>query len=170
MSSTSFGAYLILGTTYPKLTQNGHYLDRKVRVRPTGILSVESWHECLLVSSRGRNQAIPMCSFQNARVGIGRLEPLNKIEEFCAMIRAQDNYPSRSDLQLLRSVSVQRRAKRLPELGRLAQEMSVEETAFCADLQRASGVSTRRRWTNGGDHRLAGLREAGRPDFFTPCV
>src|SRR6185369_4110196 len=50
---------------------------------------------------------------QNARVGIGRLEPLGKMEEFCAMIRAQDNYPSRSDHQLLRSVSVQRRAEDL---------------------------------------------------------
>ena len=28
---------------------------------------------------------------QNARVGIERLEPLGKTEEFCAMIRAQDN-------------------------------------------------------------------------------
>jgi len=52
---------------------------------------------------------------QNARVGIGRLEPLGKTEEFYAMIRAQDNYPSRSDLQPLRSVSVQRRAEKLPE-------------------------------------------------------
>jgi len=48
---------------------------------------------------------------QNTRDGIGRLEPLGKTEEFCAMIRAQDNYPSRSDLQSLRSVSVQRRAE-----------------------------------------------------------
>ena len=63
MSFTSFGAYLISGTTYPKLTQNGHYLDRKARIRPTGILSVESWHEILPVSSRGRNQAIPMGGF-----------------------------------------------------------------------------------------------------------
>ena len=31
---------------------------------------------------------------QNARVGIGRLEPLDKTEEFCAMISAQDYYPS----------------------------------------------------------------------------
>ena len=86
------------------------------------------------------------------------------------MIRAQDNYPSRSDLQPLRIVSVQRRAKKLPEPGRPAQEMSVEETAFCTDLQRASGASTRRRWTNDGDHRLAGLREASQPDFFVPHV
>ena len=107
---------------------------------------------------------------QNARVGIGRLEPFGKTEESCAMIRAQDNYPSRSDLQLLRIMSVQRRAEKLPEPGRPAQEMSVEETAFCTDLQRASGASTRRLWTNGGDHRPAGLREAGRPDFFAPCV
>jgi len=107
---------------------------------------------------------------QNARVGIGRLEPLGKTEEFFAIIRAQDNYPSRSDLQPLRSVSVQWRAKRLPELGRPAQEMSVEETAFCTDLQRASGASTRRRWTNDGDHRPAGLREAGQPDFFAPRI
>ena len=35
---------------------------------------------------------------QNPRVGTGRLEPLGKTDEFCAMIRAQDNYPSRSDL------------------------------------------------------------------------
>ena len=28
---------------------------------------------------------------RNARVGIGRLEPLGKIEELCAMIRAQDS-------------------------------------------------------------------------------
>jgi hypothetical protein len=38
------------------------------------------------------------------------------------------------------------------------------------DLQRASGASTRRRWTNGGDHRPTGIREAGRPDFFVPRV
>ena len=68
--------------------------------------------------------------FQDAQVGIGRHEPLGKTKQFCAMIRAQDNYPSRSDLQPLRSVSVQRRAERLPELGRPAQEMPVEQTAF----------------------------------------
>ena len=58
--------------------------------------------------------------FQNARVGIGRHEPLGKTEEFCAMIRAQDNYPSRSDLQSLRNVSVQQRAEIPPEPGRPA--------------------------------------------------
>jgi hypothetical protein len=47
MSSTSFGVYLTFGTTYPKMTQNGHYLDRKARIRPTSILSVEYWHETL---------------------------------------------------------------------------------------------------------------------------
>ena len=46
------------------------------------------------------------------------------------MIRAQDNYPSRSDLQLLRSVAVQWRANKLPEPGRPAQGMSVEQTTF----------------------------------------
>ena len=104
---------------------------------------------------------------QNARVGIGRLEPLSKTEEFCAMIRAQDNHPSRSDLQLLRSVSVQRRAERLLEPGRPAQGMSVEQTAFCTDLQRASGASTRRRWPNSRNPRPAGLGEVCRPHFFT---
>ena len=86
---------------------------------------------------------------QNARVGIGRLEPLGKTEEFCAMIRAQDNYPSRSDLQPLRSVSVQRRAESLPEPGHPAQTMSVWRMAFCTDYQGASGASNRRRWTDG---------------------
>ena len=94
---------------------------------------------------------------RNARVGIRRLEPLGKTEEFCAMIRAQDNYPSRRDLQPLRSVSVQWRAERLLEPGRPAQTTSVEETTFCTDLQRASGASTQRRWTNDGDPRPAGL-------------
>ena len=104
---------------------------------------------------------------QNARGGIGRLEPLGKMEEFCDMIRAQDNHPSRSDLQLLRSVSVQWRAERLPEPGRPAQEMSVEQTTFCTDLQRASGASTRRWWPNGRNPRPANLGEAGQPHFFT---
>ena len=94
---------------------------------------------------------------QNARVGIGRLEPLGKMEGFYAMIREQDNYPSRSDLQPLRSMLVQRRAERLPELGCPAQEMSVEESPFCTDLQRASGASTRRRWPNCRDPSPAGL-------------
>ena len=164
---------MISGTTYPKLTQNGHYLDQKARIRPTGILSVESWPAILPVSSRGRNQAIPMGSLpesQNARVGIRRLEPLGKVEEFCAMIRAQDNYPSRSDLQPLRSVSMQWRAKKLPEPGRSAQEMSVEETAFCTNLQRASGASNRRWWTGGVSPRPAGLREAARPNPVMPHV
>ena len=79
------------------------------------------------------------------------------MEELCAMIRAQDNYPSRSDPLLLRSVSVQRRAERLPEPGRPTQEISVEQTAFCTDLQRTSGASTRRRWPNGRNPRPAGL-------------
>ena len=60
MSSTSFGVYLISGTIYPNLTQNGRCLDRKARIRPTGILSVESWHETLPKSHRGRIQAILM--------------------------------------------------------------------------------------------------------------
>ena len=58
MSSTSFGVYLTSGTTYPNLTQNGCCLDRKARTRPTGILSVESWHETLPKLHRGRIQAI----------------------------------------------------------------------------------------------------------------
>ena len=60
MSSTSFGVYLISGVTYPNLTQNGRCLDRKARIRLTGILSVESWYETLPKSHRGRIQAIPM--------------------------------------------------------------------------------------------------------------
>ena len=104
---------------------------------------------------------------QNARVGIRRLEPLGKIEEFCAMIRAQDNHPSKSDLQPLRSVSVQQRAEIPPEPGRPAQTTPVEETVFCTDPQRASGASTRRRWPNGRNPRQASLGEAGRPHFFT---
>jgi hypothetical protein len=60
MSSTSFDVYLTSGTTYPKLTQNGNFLDRKARIRPTGILSMESWHEILPKSPRERIQAIPM--------------------------------------------------------------------------------------------------------------
>ena len=79
------------------------------------------------------------------------------MEELCAMIRTQDNYPSRCDLQPLRSVSVQRRAEILPEPGRPAQTTPVEETAFCTDPQRASGASTRRRWPNGRNPRPAGL-------------
>jgi hypothetical protein len=59
MIYTSFGVYLTLGTTYPKLTQNGRCLDQKARIRPTGILSVESWHENLPKSHKGRIQAIP---------------------------------------------------------------------------------------------------------------
>jgi hypothetical protein len=66
-----------------------------------------------------------MGGFQNARVGIGRLEPLGKTEEFCVMIIAQDNHSSRSDLQPLRSVSVQWRAEIPLEPGRPAQGMSV---------------------------------------------
>ena len=97
---------------------------------------------------------------QNTRDGIRRLEPLGKTEEFYATIRAQDNYPSRSDPLLLRSMSVQRRAERLPEPGRPTQEISVEQTAFCTDLQRASGASIRRRCSSGGIPRPAGL---GRP-------
>jgi len=57
---------------------------------------------------------------QNARVGIERLEPLGKTEEFCARIIAQGNHPSRSDLQPLRSVLVQQRAEIPPEPGRRA--------------------------------------------------
>ena len=60
MSSTSFSVYLTSRTTYPNLTQNGRCLDRKARIRPTGILSVESWHETLPKSHRGRIQEISM--------------------------------------------------------------------------------------------------------------
>jgi hypothetical protein len=49
-----------------------------------------------------------------------RLEPLSKIEESWAMIRAKDMYPSRSDLQPLRSVTVQWRPEKPPEPGRPA--------------------------------------------------
>src|SRR6185503_6598970 len=58
MISTSFGVYLTSGTTYPKLTQNGCWLDRKARIRPTGILFVESWHQTFPKSHRGIIQAI----------------------------------------------------------------------------------------------------------------
>ena len=105
---------------------------------------------------------------QNVQVRPGRLEPISKVKASWAMIRAQTSTPSRMNPWPEGIVSVQRRVKMLPELGCPAQEMSVEQTAFCTDLQRASGVSTRRRWTNGGDHRPAGLREAGRSDFFAP--
>ena len=120
MSSTSFGAYLISGTTYPKLTQNGHCLDRKARIRPTGILSVESWHEIYQYHLEGEIKPFQWVGPQNVQVRPGRLEPLSRTEEFCAMIRAQDIYASKSDLQPLRSVSVQRRAEMPPEPGRQA--------------------------------------------------
>ena len=57
-----------------------------------------------------------------------------------------------------------------PEPGRPAQETSVGQTAFCTDLQGASGASNRRRWIDGVTPRPAGLGEAGRPDFVTPHV
>ena len=98
MSSTSFGAYLISGTTDPKLTQNGHCLDWEARIRPTGILSVEFGMRVYQYHPEGEIKPFQWVVSQNARVGIGRLEPLGKTKEFCAIIRAQDNYPSRSDL------------------------------------------------------------------------
>ena len=107
---------------------------------------------------------------QNIQVRPGRLEPLSKVTTSWAMIRAQTSTPSRMDLWPERIVSVQRRAEMLPELGRPAQEMSVEQTAFCTDLQRASGASNRRRWIGGVTPRPAGLGEAAKPDFVTPRV
>ena len=43
-----------------------------------------------------------------------------KVKDFCAMIIAQDVYPSRNDLWPWRIVSVQRRAEKPPEPGRPA--------------------------------------------------
>ena len=68
----------------------------------------------------GESRPFQWVTSQKARVGTGRLEPLSKMEESCAMIRAQDIYPSRSDLEPLRSVLVQWRAEMPPEPGRLA--------------------------------------------------
>ena len=117
--STSFGVYLTSGTTYPKLTQNGHCLDRKAWIRPAYFL----WNFGMRFYQYHPEREIKPFQWvvsQNARVGIGRLEPLGKTEEFCVMIRAQDNHPSRSDLLPLRSVSMQRRAKIPPESSRPA--------------------------------------------------
>ena len=170
MISTSFGVYLTSGTTYPKLTQNGHCLDRKAWIRPTGILSMESWHEIFPVSSRGRNQTIQWDEPQNVQVRPGKLEPLSKVKASWAIIRAQTSTPSRMDLWPERILSVQQRAEKLPKPGHPAQEMSVEQTTFCTGLQRALGASNRRRWTGGMTPRPAGLREAARPDYVTPRV
>ena len=79
------------------------------------------------------------------------------------MIRAQDDYPFRSDLQPLRSVSVQRRAEKPLEPGRPAQKTSVEQTARSTDLLMRLEPSTRSRWPGGATPRLAGLGEAARP-------
>jgi hypothetical protein len=82
----------------------------------------------------GESRPFQWVTSQNARVGTGRLEPLSNTEESYAMIRAQDDYPSRSDIQPLRSVSVQQRAKNPPEPGRPIQETSIEQTARSTDL------------------------------------
>ena len=47
MSFISFGVYLISGTTYPKLSQNGQHLDWKAKVRTTGISTMEFQLEIL---------------------------------------------------------------------------------------------------------------------------
>ena len=121
MSITSFGAYLISGTTYPKLTQNGHCLDRKPGSGQPVYFLWNLGMRFYQYHPEGEIKPFQWVVSQNAQVGFGRLEPLGKTEEFCAMIRAQDNYPSRSDLQSLRSVSVQRRAEKLPEPGHPAE-------------------------------------------------
>ena len=147
---------MLSGTTYPKLTQNGHCLDRKARMRPTGILSVESWHEILPVYPEGEIKPFQWVGPQNVQVRPERLEPMSKVKASWAMIRAQMSTPSRNDLWPERIVLVQQRAERLPEPGHPAQEMLVEQTAFCTDLQRASGESIRRRCLSGGIPRPAG--------------
>ena len=86
MSSTSFGAQLISGATYPKLGQNRHYLDQKARVRPTGILTVESRHETLPSHLEGEFKPIKQVVSQNVQVGTRRLEPLSKTEELLAFL------------------------------------------------------------------------------------
>jgi len=95
-------------------------LNQKARVRPTGILTVESWHETLPKSSRGRIQANPMGSFPEHTSWNRKAWTHMQNGGILAMIREQDNYPSMSTLRPLRSMSVQRRAEMPPEPGRLA--------------------------------------------------
>ena len=59
---------------------------------------------------------------QNSQVGTQRLESLSTKEESWSMIREQDNYPFRSNLRPLRSVSVQWRAEKPTEPSCLAQD------------------------------------------------
>ena len=122
MSSTSFGVYLISGTTYSNLTQNGHvWIKRPESGRPAYLL----WNLGMKLYQshlEGEFRPIQWVVSQNIQVGIGRLEPTCKVKEPWSMIREQDNYPFRSNLRPLRSVSVQWRAEKPTEPSRLAQD------------------------------------------------
>jgi len=113
-------------TTYPNLTQNGRCLDQKARIRPTGILSVESWHETLSKSHRGRIQTISMGWIQKYTTWTQKawtyIQKRSQPGPWSSM--QHPPYPgstlSRIDPWPERNMSEQQRTERPPEAGRLA--------------------------------------------------
>ena len=155
---------MTLGTTYPNLTQNGRCLDRKARIRPTGILSVESWHETLLKSHRGRIQAISMGYIKKCttwtRKSWTHIQKRSQPGSWSSI--QQTPYPT-----LIHGQRGACRCNGGPR-GRQRQaarpkRMSVEQTARSTDLLMRSEPSTRSRWLGDTTSKLAGLGEAGQP-------
>ena len=155
---------MISGMTYPNLTQNGHCLDRKARIRPTGILSVESWHEILPESHRGRIQVIPMGYIKKCTTWTRKA--WTHIQK-----RSQPGpWSSIQHTPYPRLIHGHRGACRcnggLRGRQRLAarpKKMPVEQTARSSDLLMRSKPSMRSRWPGGATPRPAGLGEAARP-------
>ena len=77
MSSTSFGVYLVLGTTYPKLSQNGQCLDRKARAQSTGISTMEFGMKLYQSDLEGKTKPIQQEPTKNSQVNTGRFESIS---------------------------------------------------------------------------------------------
>ena len=153
-------------TTCPKLTQNRHCLDRKARNRPTSILFVESWHEILPKSHRGRIQAISMGYIKKCttwtRKSWTHIQKRSQPGSWSSV--QQTSHP-----EVIHGQRGESRCNGGPR-GHQRQaarpkRMSVEETARSTNLLMRLEPPTRSWWPGGATPRPAGLGEAARPHF-----
>ena len=164
---------MILGTTYPNLTQNGRCLDPNARIRPTGILSVESWHETLSKSHRGRIQTISMGWIQKyttwTRKAWTHIQKRSQPGPWSSIQHTPNPRLIHGREECVGATEGREAAKgRLPgpkEASR-SKKMPVEQTARSTDLLMRSEPSTRSRWPGGATPRPAGRPMGGRPAPF----